>query len=163
MGLFTTPYISRTNSFPGGFQEAEGCFRPAYHPLILIEQINFQEALERLKGALGLFTPPYIGRTNSFPGGFPEAEGSFRPAYHPLILVEQINFQEALERLKGALGLVTPPLILVEQIHFREAFKRLKGALGLLTPRILVEQINFQEALERLKSNKFISGRLSRG
>ena len=41
---------------------------------MLIEQIHFQEAGE----ALSLFIYPYIGRTNSFPGGSPEAEKGWK-------------------------------------------------------------------------------------
>ena len=43
-GFFILSYISRTDSFLGGSQEAESSFVP-------------------------LFFPSYISRTNSFPGG----------------------------------------------------------------------------------------------
>ena len=76
MGLYIPSYISRTNSFPGGSQEAETSFGPS-SPFILVEQIHFQEALKRLKEALGLFIPSYISRTNSVPGSSQEAETSF--------------------------------------------------------------------------------------
>ena len=109
LSLFIPPYISRTNSFPGGSPEAERGFEPLHPPLYSSnkfisggspevergfeplhpplyssKKIHFQEALQRLKEALSFFIPPYIGRTNSFTGGSPAAERGFEPLHPPL-------------------------------------------------------------------------------
>ena len=97
--------------------------------------------------------PPYICQTNSFPRGSPEAERALS-LFIPPILVEQIHFQEPLQRLKEA----SSPR------SCQEALQRLKEALSFFILLILIEQIHFQEALQMLKeaSSLFIHPYISR-
>ena len=134
---------------------------------------HFHEALKRLKQALGLFIPSYINRTNSFPRGSQEAETSCGPL-HPLLYESNKFISRRLSKGRNKLWASSSPFILVEHIHFQEALKRLKQALGLFITSYISRTNSFpggsQEAETSFgpfhpllySSNKFISRKLSR-